>query len=73
MHTETIAALVRSHKRILRCEAHLAVIHRRLEATSGVVAKALMIVQAGDGEDASSWPEARRAAGLLSPNKQESP
>lgn len=73
MHTETLATLVRSQKQILRCEAHLAGIHKRLEATSGVVAKALLMVQADDGEDSSSWPETRRPAGLLSSNKQESP
>jgi hypothetical protein len=57
MHSQTIAVLVRSHKQILRCDAHLADIHRRLEATSGVVAKALKIIKACDAEAASPGPE----------------
>jgi len=48
MHAETVAALVRSHKQILRCEEHLAAIHRRLQATSHALANSLRLIDGGE-------------------------
>lgn len=57
MHTEIIAALVRSHKRVMRCEQHLAEIHERLQATSLALAKSQQLVQARGGEALPAWQE----------------
>lgn len=55
MHTEPVAALVRSHKRVMRCEQHLAEIHERLQATSLALAKSRQLLRAGDGEALLPW------------------
>jgi len=45
MQAETIAALVRTHKQIMRCEEHLAGIHRRLQSTSCALANSLRMIE----------------------------